>query len=633
MRRAYSFLTVKSIDSERRVFEGIATTPEVDRQGDIVEPLGAKLRNPTPLLLYHDQERPVGEVRFGKPTKNGIPFTAEVFKTDEPGTVRDRLDEAWHSVKLGLLKAVSIGFNPIDEAMERIKTGWRFLEWEMLELSLVVVPANASATIHTVKSLDAPHLAATGMGDSATTQPAGVPARRVVKAQKPNQAMTIQEQIKSFEATRQAKSARMFAIMEEAGTETLEQDKAEEYDGLEAELKTIDEHLTRLASMEKLNKSQAQPVGGTTPVETKRVPAGVPVPRVSVKPNIEKGITAARMAMALLNTKGNRYEAAQFASERFADTPEVALALKAAVAAGTTTDSAWAGPLVVTQPMQELLEMLRPQTLIGRIPGLKRVPFNISMPAQTAGGTYSWVGQGSAKPVTNMQFSTVTLGTAKAAGIIVLTQELIRSSAPSAQEAVRDEMIAGMRTYLDTQFVDSTVAAVANVSPASITNGVAGTAASGTTEAAARADLRALINTYNTANYTLDGLVLIMSESVAFTLGTMVNAVGAPAFPGISVNGGNILGIPVVTSNVVGAQIIAAHAPSILVADDGQTEIDVSTEASIQMDSAPANPTDATTVLVSMFQRNLVALRAERWINWAKARSSAVQRITTVAYA
>jgi hypothetical protein len=51
------------------------------------------------------------------------------------------------------------------------------------------------------------------------------------------------------------------------------------------------------------------------------------------------------------------------------------------------------------------------------------------------------------------------------------------------------------------------------------------------------------------------------------------------------------------------------------------------------MDSAPANPTDATTVLVSMFQRNLVALRAERWINWAKARSSAVQRITTVAYA
>ncbi len=123
-----------------------------------------------------------------------------------------------------------------------------------------------------------------------------------------------------------------------------------------------------------------------------------------------------------------------------------------------------------------------------------------------------------------------------------------------------------------------------------------------------------------------------MSESTAFTLGTMVNAVGAPAFSGININGGNILGVPVVTSNVVGNQIIAVHAPSILYADDGQTEVDVSTEASLQMDSAPANPTDATTVMVSLFQRNLVGLRAERWINWGKARADAVRRTHTVAY-
>src|SRR5688572_5209983 len=40
--RAWSTLTVKSVDTERREIEGIASTPSVDRVGDIVEPMGAK---------------------------------------------------------------------------------------------------------------------------------------------------------------------------------------------------------------------------------------------------------------------------------------------------------------------------------------------------------------------------------------------------------------------------------------------------------------------------------------------------------------------------------------------------------------------------------------------------------------
>ena len=58
---------------------------------------------------------------------------------------------------------------------------------------------------------------------------------------------------------------------------------------------------------------------------------------------------------------------------------------KAAVAVGTTTDATWAGPLVVTQPLNEFLELLRPRTLLGRIPGLRQVPFNVSVPTQTTG--------------------------------------------------------------------------------------------------------------------------------------------------------------------------------------------------------------------------------------------------------
>jgi hypothetical protein len=124
-----------------------------------------------------------------------------------------------------------------------------------------------------------------------------------------------------------------------------------------------------------------------------------------------------------------------------------------------------------------------------------------------------------------------------------------------------------------------------------------------------------------------------MAQNVAFTLGTVVNSLGQTAFPGMNIDGGSLLGVPVVTSNVMTNQIVAVHTPSILYADEGGVQIDVSTEASLQMDSAPTNPTDATTVMVSMFQRNLIALRAEREIFWVKARANSVQRITGVAYA
>jgi hypothetical protein len=46
--------------------------------GDIVEPLGVKFKNPMPLLHQHDSEKPVGTVKFDKPTKDGITFTAQL---------------------------------------------------------------------------------------------------------------------------------------------------------------------------------------------------------------------------------------------------------------------------------------------------------------------------------------------------------------------------------------------------------------------------------------------------------------------------------------------------------------------------------------------------------------------------
>ena len=151
--------------------------------------------------------------------------------------------------------------------------------------------------------------------------------------------------------------------------------------------------------------------------------------------NLEPGIAFARYVKAFAFAKGNYHEAAAYAKANWdSSTPEVELALNTAISAGTTTDSVWAGPLVYAQDFPAaFLEFLRPLTTIGRIPGMTRVPFNIRYGIQDGGSTVAWVGQGPPKPVSKLTFTSGTLGFAKAAGIVVITQELARFSSPSAE--------------------------------------------------------------------------------------------------------------------------------------------------------------------------------------------------------
>lgn len=152
LKRAYSLLEIREVGDESRTITGVATTPKIDSYGDIVEPMGVQYRGPVNLFLYHDKTKPVGNVSFGKATKDGIPFSAKLPDVKEEGTVRERVNEAWHSLKYKLLQAVSIGFQPIEYSYLDNSGGVRFSAWEMLELSLVGVPANPDAMIQTVKS-------------------------------------------------------------------------------------------------------------------------------------------------------------------------------------------------------------------------------------------------------------------------------------------------------------------------------------------------------------------------------------------------------------------------------------------------------------------------------------------------
>lgn len=160
--RAYSLLEVKALSEDTRTISGLATTIETDRMGDIVDPLGATYAKEVPLLWQHQHDKPVGMAVFGKATKTGIPFTASLPIIQEAGALKDLVDMAWQSVKAKLVRGVSIGFRALEYSFMD-NGGIRYASTEIYELSLVTVPANASATIQTIKALDSHREATRGV--------------------------------------------------------------------------------------------------------------------------------------------------------------------------------------------------------------------------------------------------------------------------------------------------------------------------------------------------------------------------------------------------------------------------------------------------------------------------------------
>ncbi|WP_066570603.1 phage major capsid protein [Snodgrassella sp. CFCC 13594] len=587
MEIAQSTLTIKSVTDEG-VIVGIASTPKLDKSGDVVEPMGAEFELPIPLLHEHDQSQPIGMVEKATVTENGIEVTARIAK-DASGRVK----AVWENIKNGIVGGLSVGFLPIEKS--DMETGRHFTRWQWLELSVVGNPANPEAAITVTKSLNKP--------------------------EKGNKSMSIQEQIQEQEA----KKAK---LVEANGTLVCKSDVGEAdqaaYDANKAEIEKIDKHLSMLRETEAQLAKTAKPVTMDT---TGTVPTG----QIEVKSNLPKGTAFARYARALAMSKGNTMQAVEIAKS-FKDTPQVERILKSAVAAGTTTDATWAAPLVdYTTMTSEFIELLRPQTIMGRITGFRNVPFNTKVQGQTSGATVNWVGQGKLKPVSKLALDTTSLGFAKVSAIVPITEELARLSNPSAEALINSDLQKSMAQFLDQAFIDPTIAAVTDVHPASITHAVTAITPSGTDLDAVRKDIKAVMNQFINANLSTKGGVWVMSEVTALSLSMMFNELGQPAFPSINQDGGTFFGLPVITSSIASDNIILLQPSEILLADDGMVTLDASREASLVMSDDPESD-KATMDMVSLWQAGMVGFKADRMINWKVRRAASVAVIESAAY-
>jgi HK97 family phage prohead protease len=146
----YRSSVLKAVDAKDGVFEFVASDETVDRYGDVIVADKWELANykRNPIVLFgHSSRDPIGKALKtwveDKQLKVRIKF-AELGTSAWIDTVRKLAEQ-------DILKAVSVGFAPTvdpeiirDEKNDYI-TGYRFVGQELLENSLVSVPANPNA--------------------------------------------------------------------------------------------------------------------------------------------------------------------------------------------------------------------------------------------------------------------------------------------------------------------------------------------------------------------------------------------------------------------------------------------------------------------------------------------------------
>lgn len=589
-----------------------------------------------PLLLNHHKR--IGVVEVAKlVSKRGEATVRFGRSADSEDALRDVDD--------GILQNTSVGYIVHELRFESEKDGietYRVTDWEPYEATLCDVPADTSV----------------GVGRSAETQPAqptletekpkgeagtkanraapGASKRKRAPAQSRNQLesnMDIQEQLRELQEQRSALTDELKAFGNPA---ELDDDQTREFDRVTGELDACNEKLKRTQKM-------ADAMEQANPVEEREVSRHVrddrqprQAPRIQgVEPAKEEpGIMFARAVRCMFVGKESNRNPMDVARDLYGSGP-VGRQVREAVTAGSTASGNWGAPLYQANAAAvEFLQWLAPQTLIGKfgvngVPALTPVDFGVPLVAQTTQANGYWVGQGAAKGVTLLGFSTDTIVEYEVAAIIALSDRLRRrGNATNVDALIRNALAQGIIARKDSTFM-SLDPADPGIAPAGLLNDLSPNASAGNTAEDVRTDIVALQESLNTLHYPLSGTVLVISTSLAIRLMAMTNPLGQPEFPGITRNGGTLLGLPVLVTDYMptssnGGVVALVHAPNVFYAEDGAESL-VSQHATLYLDTAPASNAPNN----SLYQRNQTGVRISQPVGWAK-RTGAIVAIDDV---
>lgn len=144
------FLTgqIEKSATKETAYRFLASTSSVDRQGDSIDQSGWELKNffnnPVLLWAHRYDELPLGKIIDIQITPKGLEADVEFASED----ANPKAQQVKKLVDYGILNAVSVGFIPKE------RNGNIITRAELLEISIVPVPANQDALALAYKDMD-----------------------------------------------------------------------------------------------------------------------------------------------------------------------------------------------------------------------------------------------------------------------------------------------------------------------------------------------------------------------------------------------------------------------------------------------------------------------------------------------
>ena len=385
------------------------------------------------------------------------------------------------------------------------------------------------------------------------------------------------------------------AKIEADGTE-LTAEQLTEFNQLSAEFDNLSAQINRLEAAERMNAAQAKPVQAIAVVGASAA--------VHVKPELKQyeGAKMARLAMSVAAGGGDLQLAEQFAAKEIGDA-DVAMAISTAAGSG--------GALVPESFHSEVIELLRPRTVIRRL-GARSVPLpngNLTMPRMAGGATASYVGEGADPKATGANFDDVKLSAKTMITIVPMSNQLIGNAGYNVEQLVLGDMLSAMAVREDKAFLrddgtDNTPTGFKAIA----------TAASRTKPWSGTATLEAI-------DAFLDGLILMLmaSDSLMINPGWALSPRSYMKLFGLRDGNGNkvypelaqglLKGYPVAHTNTIPVNLGAGtNASEIYFADFN--DVVIGEQDNMTMDfSREASYVDSTGTIVTAFSRNQSVLR------------------------
>ncbi len=612
--------------------EFVLSDATVDRYGDVVEPAGWDLKSfkSNPIALFgHSASFPIGvweNVRV-----EGGRLVAKL-RLAARGT-STRIDELIGLVEQGILRAVSVGFKPLAAEpldKERPYGAQRYKKQELLECSLVSVPANPAA-LALAKSMNlSTETIALAFGENAEMKRRAVvndgehAATPSHASQRKIGVTTLSQRIEHAQNELVSKRDK---LVELNSAESLDLDAIED---LNVQIEGAERAVKAMKDSESKIGLGAAPVAGPA---INRRPLGF-----TTKGDVNGFDLLVRAATVKSISLLSGRSVDKVLDEAYPGSEAVSFIAKADQTIGTTTVSGWASELLSTMNSGFL------QALVGRsiYPELRArgiaVPIDgaaqINLPRRTgatAGG--GWVAEGSPIRVAKLTTAAASLVPKKMGVIVAYSDELNDRSIPQVEALVRRGILEDTAATLDSALLDAT--AVSTARPAGLLNGVSAVASGygGGDHEAVKADFKALLAPFMTAN-AADGITVIMHPSQGLAIAMMDGPTNNAMWFGDIRARVNIIESTYATAG----RIIAIRNSDFATAIGDAPRFDLSQQATLHMeDTTPleivsgTGPTTADPVR-SLFQTASTAIRMILPVSWTMARTGVVQWIDGTSY-